>query len=220
MEKLKNKKVIYLVAVLIILVGIIVTCIWKTNFSLEYVEHTRIDVYFGKEYNIGDLKQIAEEVFPNEKIAYQEIEYFHDAVAMNVKQVSDEQIVSLKEKVKDKFEIEEIDNQISMVTVPHYRIRDMVKPYIVPMIITTLIIFAYVGIRYLNLGIFKVIGTLCIRLIVSEAVFASIIEITRIPVGIYTIPVAILVYLFVTVFTVTGYENQSKTKKQQEKKKK
>ncbi len=220
MEKLKNKKVIYLIAVLIILIGIVATCIWKTNFSLQYSEHSRIDIYIGKEYHLEDLKQIAKDVFPNEKIDYQEIEFFHDSVAMNVKQVSDEQMATLKEKVKDKFQLEEIDNNISVVTVPHYRIRDMVKPYIVPMIITTLITFAYVGIRYLNLGIFKVIGTLLIRLIVSEAVLASIIEIVRIPVGVYTMPVAILVYLFVIIFTMTEYEDQSRRKKQEEKKKK
>jgi len=220
MEKLKNKKIIYLIAVLIILAGIVVTCIWKTNFSLEYSEHARIDIYIGKEYHLEDLKQIVKEVFPNEKVNYQEIEFFHDSVAMNVKQVSDEQMETLKERVKDQFQLEEIDHNISIVTVPHYRIRDIVKPYIVPMIITTLIIFAYVGIRYLNLGIFKVVGTLLIRLVVIEALLASVIEIVRIPVGMYTMPIAILVYVFVTIFTVTEYENQARRNKQEEKKKK
>lgn len=220
MEKIKNVKVIYLVAILVILAGIIVTCIWKTNFSLEYREHVRIDVYFGKEYNMDDLKQIAEEVFPNKKIEYQEIEFFHDSIAMSVEKASDEQIALLKEKVKDKFEIEKIDNQVSVINIPHYRVRDMVKQYIVPMIITTIMILAYVGIRYLNLGIFKVVGTLFIRLMVSELVLASVIEILRIPVGMYIVPVAILVYLFITTLTVTGYETQSKKEKQQGKKKK
>lgn len=220
MEKIKNVKAIYLVAILVILAGIIVTCIWKTNFSLEYREHVRIDVYFGKEYNMDDLKQIAEEVFPNQKIEYQEIEFFHDSIAISVEKASDEQIALLKEKVKDKFEIEEIDNQVSVINIPHYRIRDMVKPYIVPMMITTIMILAYVGIRYLNLGIFKVVGTLFIRLMVSELVLASVIQIIRIPVGMYIVPVAILVYLFITTLTVTGYETQSKKEKQQGKKKK
>ncbi len=219
MEKLKNKKVIYLITVLIILLGIVVTCIWKTNFSLQYSEHSRIDIYIGKEYHLEDLKQIAKDVFPNEKIDYQEIEFFHDSVAMNVKQVSDEQMAILKEKVKSKFELEEIDSKISVTTIPHYRIRDMVKPYIVPMMIATLIIFAYVGIRYLNLGIFKVIGTLLIRLIISEAVLASMIEIARVPVGMYTMSVVILVYLLVTTFTVTQFDNELKKKKVQQEKK-
>lgn len=219
MKKIKNPKIVYLIAILVIIVGIIVGCVWKTNFSLMYAEHTRIDVYLGKQYNLDELKQITEEVFPNQKIAYQEIETFQDSIAISVEYVSDEQLELLKEKIQEKYEIEDIDSSIMTTTVPHYRIRDMVKPYVVPMVITTLIILAYVGIRYLNLGIFKVIFTLVIRLVVSEAVLASIIEIVRIPVGIYTIPVAILIYIFVTISTVVGYENEASQKREKEKKK-
>lgn len=219
MKKIKSPKIIYLVAVLIIIVGIIVTCIWKTNFSLEYSEHTRINVYIGKEFNIDDIKQIAEEVFEKKEIKYQNIEIFKDSIAINVKELNDEELALLKEKVKEKYEIEEIDSNITTMIIPHYRIRDIIKPYIVPIIITTIIILAYVGIRYLKLGLFTVIITLLIRLIVSEAVFTSIIQIFRIPVGVYTIPVAILVYILVTIVTVIGYENEATRKKEQEKKK-
>lgn len=219
MKKIKSPKIIYLVAVLIIIVGIIVTCIWKTNFSLEYSEHTRINVYIGKEFNIDDIKQIAEEVFEKKEIKYQNIEIFNDSIAINVKELNDEELALLKEKVKEKYEIEEIDSNITTMIIPHYRIRDIIKPYIVPIIITTIIILAYVGIRYLKLGLFTVIITLLIRLIVSEAVFTSIIQIFRIPVGVYTIPVAILVYILVTIATVIGYENEATRKKEQEKKK-
>lgn len=219
MKKIKSPKIIYLVAVLIIIVGIIVTCIWKTNFSLEYSEHTRINVYIGKEFNIDDIKQIAEEVFEKKEIKYQNIEIFNDSIAINVKELNDEELALLKEKVKEKYEIEEIDSNVTTMIIPHYRIRDIIKPYIVPIIITTIIILAYVGIRYLKLGLFTVIITLLIRLIVSEAVFTSIIQIFRIPVGVYTIPVAILVYILVTIATVIGYENEATRKKEQEKKK-
>lgn len=219
MEKIKNPKIIYLVAALIIIVGIIVTCIWKTNFSLEYSEHTRIDVYIGKEFNKDDMKQIAKEVFKDKEIKYQNIETFNDSIAINVKELNDEELTVLKDKVKEKYEIEEIDNNVTTMTIPHYRIRDIIKPYIVPMIITTIIILAYVGIRYLKLGAFTVIVTLLLRLIVSESVFASIIQIARIPVGVYVIPVAILIYILVTIVTLIGYENEATRKKEQEKKK-
>lgn len=219
MEKIKNPKIIYVVAILLIVVGIIVTGIWKTNFSLAYKEHTRIDMYFGKDYNMDDVKTIIGEVFPKEKVMYQEIETFHDSVAVHVGQASDEQLQMLKEKIKEKYGIEEIDSSVTTMTVPHYRIRDMVKPYVVPMIITTCILLAYVGIRYFHLGIFKVVGIILIRLIISEAVLASIIEILRIPVGSYIMPIAILVYILATILTVVGYENEASKKKEQEKKK-
>lgn len=220
MEKVKNVKIIYLIAVFVIIIGIVVTCIWKTNFSLLYRDHERIDVYVGKEYNLDDFKQIVKEVFPNEKPTYQEIEMFHDSIAIHVNQVSEEQLASFQEKVKEKYEIEEMESRIVTQTIPHYRIRDMVKPYVVPMLIITLIIVAYIGIRYFRLGVFKTIGILLLRLVVSEAVLASMIEILRIPVGISVIPVAILVYIFITILTVVGYENEVSRKKEQEKKKK
>lgn len=219
MEKIKNPKIIYLVAALIIIVGIVVTCIWKTNFSLEYTEHTRIDVYIGKEFNVEDIKQIAKEVFKDKEIKYQNIETFNDSIAINVKELNDEELTVLKDKVKEKYEIEEIDSSVTTMTIPHYRIIDIIKPYIVPMIITTLVILVYIGIRYFNLGIVKTVCTLLLRLIVSEAILASIIQIIRIPVGVYTIPVAILVYILVTIVTVVGYENEATRKKEQEKKK-
>lgn len=219
MEKIKNPKIIYLVAVLVIIIGIIVTCIWKTNFSLEYSEHTRINVYIGKVFNVEDIKQIAKEVFPNKEIKYQNIETFKDSIGINVKELNEEELALLKEKVKEKYEIEEIDSNVTTMTIPHYRIRYIIKPYIIPVVITTIIILVYVGIRYLKLGIFNVIITLLVRLIVSEAVFISIIQILRIPVGVYTIPIAILIYILVTIATVVGYENEATRKKKQEEKK-
>lgn len=220
MEKIKNPKIIYLIAVLIIIVGIIVTCIWKTNFSLEYSEHTRINVYIGKEFNVEDMKQIVKDVFKNKEIKYQNIETFNDSIAINVKELNDEELTVLKDKVKEKYEIEEIDSNVTTMTIPHYRIRDIIKPYIVPMVITTIIILAYVGIRYLKLGAFIVTIKLLVRLIVSQAVFASIIQILRIPVGVYMVPVAILIYILTIMATVIVYENEATRKKEQEEKNK
>ena len=200
--------------------GIVATCIWKTNFSLEYSEHTRIYLYLGKEYNLEDIKQIANEVFGDTTVEYQKIENFNDSIAIIVKQVSDEQLTILKEKVKEKYEIAKVEEAVKSTLIPHYRLLDIVKPYIIPMIITTLIILAYVGIRYMKLGIFKVILTLAINLGLSEATLVSIIEICRIPVGSYFMPAILVVYILVTILTTAKYEKSLILKKQQESKKK
>lgn len=219
MERVKNPKIIYLIALILIILGIIVTCIWKTNFSLAYREHTRIDVYIGKDYNLEDMKVIVTEVFPKQEISYQEIETFHDSLGIHVSTVTEEQLVNFKEKVKEKYELENIDNSVVTTTVPHYRIRDMIKPYILPMGIATVIILVYAGIRYLKLGVYQVMGILFLRMLVSQGVLVSIIQIARIPVGVYTIPVGILVYILVTILTLIGYENKIMRNKEQEKKK-
>ena len=64
----------------------------------------------------------------------------------------------------------------------------------------------------------KVIGVLLLRIVVSEAVLASVIEITRIPVGIYTMPVGVFVYMIVCTFTMADYENKINRKMEEDKK--
>ncbi len=217
-EKLLNKKIIYIASVIVIILGIIVTCIWKTNVTLLDTNHTRIDIYIGKDHNKEEIEQIAKDTLGTKKIIFQEIETFNDSIAIHVKQANTEQIEALKSNIAQKYEIEDTENLIKITNIGNVRIRDMIEPYIVPIIIATIIISIYIGIRYFKLGIVKQVLILLLRLLVSEALLLSIIEITRIPVGTYTILLAILVYIVVIIFTIIGYENQlniAKDKKKQ-----
>lgn len=215
-----SKKLVYVVAVLIIIIGMIVTYLCRTNFSLEYAEHTRIDLYLDKSYEMKDIKQIGKEVFGEKEVIYQKIETFNDAVALNVKDLTEEERTSLEQKIREKYEISEDTNILETTQIGHLRVRDLVKPYIIPMIMTTLIILAYVGIRYINLGVFKTIFTLFIRLVLAQGVFVGILEITRLPIGSYIIPVGLGIYFITTIATVAGYEKELGSKKQEDEKKK
>ncbi len=218
-ELLKNKKLIYIVIALIIIIGIISIFVLRLNFTLMYSEHTRINVYLGKNYELQDIKQISQEVFGDQEIIYQEIETFHDSLAITVKQATEEQITNLETKLKEKYEIDSEEEILQVNEVGHLRGRDIVRPYIIPMIISTLVILAYVGIRYLNLGVFRTTFTLFLRLIISEALLLSVIAIGRIPIGIYTMPVAIILYLLVIIYSITGFEKKLAKKNMEESKK-
>ena len=95
-----------------------------------------------------------------------------------------------------------------MNKIGHLRGRDIVKPYVVPMLIATIIVLVYIGIRYSKLGVLKTVSTLLLRLIVTETLLLSIIAIFRISIGVYTMPVAILLYMGVILFTTISYENK------------
>ena len=218
-ELLKNKKLIYIVIALIIIIGIISIFVLRLNFTLMYSEHTRINVYLGKNYELQDIKQISQEVFGDQEIIYQEIETFHDSLAITVKQATEEQITNLETKLKEKYEIDSEEEILQVNEVGHLRGRDIVRPYIIPMIISTLVILAYVGIRYLNLGVFRTTFTLFLRLIISEALLLSVIAIGRIPIGIYTMPVAIVLYLLVIIYSIIGFEKKLAKKNMEESKK-
>lgn len=218
-ELLKNKKLIYIVIALIIIIGIISIFVLRLNFTLMYSEHTRINVYLGKNYELQDIKQISQDVFSDQEIIYQEIETFHDSLAITVKQATEEQITNLETKLKEKYEIDSEEEILQVNEVGHLRGRDIVRPYIIPMIISTLVILAYVGIRYLNLGVFRTTFTLFLRLIISEALLLSVIAIGRIPIGIYTMPVAIILYLLVIIYSIIGFEKKLAKKNMEESKK-
>lgn len=205
---MKNKMISYIVIALIILVGIAAIFAFKLNFTLMYSEHTTINVYLGKAYNLQEIKQIVEETLGKQETIYQEIETFGDSLAITVKEATDEQVSNLEAKLKEKYEIESTEQILQTNKIGHLRGRDIVKPYIVPMLISTIIILIYIGIRYIKLGTIKVVLTLLLRLAVSEALLLSIIAIIRIPIGVYTMPVAILLYMGVILFTAISYENK------------
>lgn len=205
---MKNKMISYIVIALIILVGIAAIFAFKLNFTLMYSEHTTINVYLGKAYNLQDVKEIVEETLGKQDTIYQEIETFGDSLAITVKEATDEQIANLESKLKEKYEIETTEQILQTNRIGHVRGIYIVKPYIVPMIIATIIVLIYIGIRYIKLGTIKVVFTLLLRLVALEALLLSIIAICRIPIGIYTMPIAILLYMGIILFTTVSYENK------------
>lgn len=218
-KTIKNKIILYIVIALIILVGISSIFAFKLNFTLMYSEHTTIKVYLGKAYNLEDIKPIVEETLGKQQTVYQEIETFGDSLAITVKEATDEQISNLELKLKEKYEIESTQTIIQTNKIGHLRGRNIVKPYVVPVLIGTVIVLVYIGIRYAKLGTLKVVLTLLLRLVVSEALLLSIIAIFRIPIGIYTMPIAMLLYIGVILFTTISYENKLQKKIANEKSK-
>ena len=217
MEKImKNKKIFYGVCIAVIIIGIIVTYFLRLNFSLEYSENIRIDLYIGKGYSLTDIKQIAEDVFKTKQIMYRPIEDFSEAVSITVREASDEQIENLKAKIQEKYELENTDSLIEKQTIGHFRGRDIVKPYLFPFAIATIIILVYMAAKYHKLGIGKTVLKSAFWIIITQVILLSLIAITRVPIGKLTISMVLIVYIL-TLLGITNYfEKKDKEKKQEE----
>lgn len=209
------KKIVYIVLALVIIAGAIIIPTIGFNKDLTYSKHTEIKVLLGKEYNKNEIIEIVKEVIPNEKFKISEVEVFGDAFIIKTKKISNEQLDNLKQKISEKYQIEDMSNIISTSKVGNTRIRDIIKPYRVPASIVTLIIVAYIGIRYNKLGLANVIITELVTLIMSELVFVCIMAITRCPVNRLFVPAVISVYTAVVIITNVFFE---KTLKQIEQK--
>lgn len=215
----KKKKILYTVIALIIVVGILITCIWGFNVNISYTEHKQVDIYIGKEFNSEDINKIAKEVLGKQEIRVQKVEVYEDMVSINAKEITNEQLEQINQKINEKYELENKADSLTITSVPKIRLLDKIKPYIIPAIISAVIIIVYSVIRYRKIGVLKLLISLVKSLILPQAIYFSILAITRLPICRLTMPVA-LVILVVTLFVEYNNLEKAKDKKDLETKKK
>ena len=212
----KKSKIIIAVIALIIIIGIIITVTVGLNFDLRYQESKKIELYLESDFNISDIKQITDEVMPGEKVIIQKVEVYEDTVSITAKDITDEQKQSLIDKVNEKYGTELSADSTEVKTIPNTRGRDIIKPYIVPFAIATLIILLYMAVRYRKLGVIKTLVKTVVISVVAQATLLSVMAITRIPIGIVTIPLVITVYLLTLIGLTSYFEKQLINKNKEE----
>ena len=204
--KQRNKKIIAIaILALIILAGIVVVNILGFNKQLEFKQGQSIDVYVRKEIDEKKIKEIANEVLGKENMV-QLVEIYKDMVTIRAEQITEEQKNNIVNKIKENYEFEQTAEETVINTVPATRILDMYKHYVVPMLISGVIILAYMLIRYNKEGIIKVLLRTILIPIIAELVLLSLIAITRVPLGVYTPILVIIVYLASIVFVTKKNE--------------
>ena len=204
--KQRNKKIIAIaILALIILAGIVVVNILGFNKQLEFKQGQSIDVYVRKEIDEKKIKEIANEVLGKENMV-QLVEIYKDMVTIRAEQITEEQKNNIVNKIKENYEFEQTAEETVINTVPATRILDMYKHYVVPMLISGVIILAYMLIRYNKKGIIKVLLRTILIPIIAELVLLSLIAITRVPLGVYTPILVIIVYLAGIVFVTKKNE--------------
>lgn len=214
----RNKKtlIIEILIALIILIGIIITLIFGLNYDLKYQASKNIELYIEKEFEVSDIRAITNEVMPNQQVLIQKVEIFEDTVSIISKDITEEQKSNLITKINEKYGTELSTENVNIVDIPHTRGRELVKQYIKPLIISTLIILIYFVIRYYKLIwpliITRTVGTL----IIVQALLLSIIAITRVPVGKITMSISIFIYIL-TLFLISNvFEKELKQIRQNE----
>lgn len=214
--KQKSTKILIALIAVILIAGTIVIFAKGLSFDMKYQEHYRVEVNLGKEFNKKDIKQITNEVFGKQKINIQAIEVYKDAVSITTTQITDEQKTDLIAKLNEKYETKIEASNIQIEYMPHIRGREILKPYVIPFIITTIIILAYFAIRYVKLNSLKVLVQSTCIIILAQLILLGIMAITRMPIGIFTIPFVLIVYIISTYICVEKFEDELNKKIQKE----
>lgn len=207
----QNKNKIGLVVILLIIIAGIAMMVMKGfAFDLKYQDTKRVEIALGGTFSIEDVRAITKDVFGNEPVMLQKVEVFEDAVSITAKNITDEQKQGIIDRVNEKFGTEVKAEEVDIITVAHTRARDLLKPYIFPFAVATIVILVYMAIRYHSLSSIKVIAQTLAIVILSQAVLFSIMAITRIPIGRLTIPLVLVVYLLSLIGCTNRFEKMRK----------
>ena len=206
---MKKKNVIILaIAMIIVIAGVIVASTIGFNKQLRYQDSQKIDIYVASEVDVDKIKSIANEVLGKQNMV-QTIEIYQDMVTIRAKSISDEQKDSIVNKIKENYEFEQTAEKTEIKDIPATRIRDMFKKYVLPFVLSFIIILVYMVVRYRQKGILNVFAQTMAIPVLCEILLISLIAITRIPVGVYTTTLVLVVYLASITYTVIKVEKQA-----------
>lgn len=148
---MKNKTVtLSIVIVVIIILGILFTSIFRLNSNLLYKAHKQIDISIGKEFENEDILNIIKEVTENRQVVVQKLEVYEDMVSISIEDISDEELESLNTKINEKYELENtLANSVKVTKIPQVEFIDYIKEYIMPTIVACVIVLIYLAIYIL-----------------------------------------------------------------------
>ena len=200
----KKSKIISIILIIIFIIAIVLTGIRGLNVDLNYSEGVSILFNLNQQFNTKDVESLAREVWPDGQIIVQKVEVYDETALIKVSSVNDEQITNLINKINEKYGLELGQSDISVQYNSNVKIRDIVTPYIVPMLITTALIVVYYSIRFRGV---KEILDLLIKLIFAEGILYSIYAIVRLPIDVLTMPIGMLVFAGVTIYVTIKHES-------------
>ena len=189
------KKVMQIILICLMIIGIIVISTVGFNVGIKYSENMQINIYIGTEFNVLDIKKIAKEVFNNKKVLVQQVELYKDMVQITVKNATEDEINNLNNKINEKYNIGNNREDLTVTNNPNIRLRNIIKPYIMPIALVSILTIVSAMIVYRKLGIWKILYETTITIVGFQAILSSLYALTRLPINRLTEVIAMIVYI-------------------------
>ena len=214
MKQLKDPKKIffYVAIILVIIAGIVMVAVKGFNVELRYKANKKVELAIGETVDVSKIQEKADEVFGKGKSIVQIVELFKDAVQVTAEEMTEEQKNGLVEKINELYPQEATEegkepeklldaSKVTIVSTENARLRDFLQPYVIPVLVVTVVILVYYAILYRELGVTKVLLKAVSTIVLSQLVLLSVFAITRFPMGRLTTPLMLLVYVTSLIYT-------------------
>lgn len=199
---LKNKKILPILVLIIVMIGVIVLAIKGMNYGLNYGNNTTIKMNLKLE---KETETIVKEVFGN-KYNIKTANNTEDNIIITVKTASEEQINTFISKINEKYDLSITNEDLEVTNNSKMKGKDIIRPYLAPAIITSIIVVLYFIIRYKNLGILKTLITTLLTIFGAQMIYLSVYAIARIPVNELAMPISMLILILSFITLVEIFE--------------
>lgn len=97
------KKKVYLVAILVILIGIIMVAVKGFNVNIRYRAHKVVYVPIDSEFEVKDIEKICKDVVGKKEFFVEKAGIYNDSALISIEDINDEQINEIRNKVNEKY---------------------------------------------------------------------------------------------------------------------
>lgn len=203
----QTNKLLLIIATIIVIVGAIFYLTKKFNMEENYLAREQIILSNNTGLDDAKIEEIAKSEL-NKKVTVNKVDRFGTTVQILADAITDEQKEKIVNKVNEDLALSISNDDVKITKISNTRIKDIIKPYIIPVIATSLAVLLYFAIIYNKLGIKKVLIKAICMPIATVAVYFSIIAITRIPFGRITLSFAIGIYAICITFVAICFKRQ------------
>ncbi len=204
---MKNK-LLYIILIIVIIVGAIVYKVKGVNKELNYSNRQEFEISAASTFDVSKVEEIAKSVITNRQIKVQKVERFENALEIISAEISEEEKENIINKINEEYN-ENISNEdVKITSVTATRIIDILRPYILPIIIAMVIVLLYFVILYNKIGITEVLTKGIILPILVELSYYAIIAITRIPFGRITNSIALGIFIVTIGMLAICFQNK------------
>lgn len=204
------KNIISVLLILFIIIGIWFTVKNGVNLGALYAEREQIGIELKTQFDAEDIRKITNDVFENDNQIIQKATVFEDTVVIQNKEITEEHKQKIVEKLNEKYNLEVKSEDIEIEKVGARNIEDDLQKYILPSIITLILITIYFGFRFKKLGFIRTIIRFLTTIIFVELLYFSILGISQIEIGILLAPIAFMLYMLVVLASVAVFESERK----------
>ena len=200
---LKFKTILLAISILVIIAGAVALYVAGFEKSIEYKAGTRIEIYIPEGYEKQDIINISKESFETDKILFSEIEKVNKVAGIKVTKYSEEELDTYINKIIEKYEIDKEEVEYYEIIVPETKISTIINPYVLPVILITVLSLIYVIIKnYKSNNKIKIPLKVLGILVITLSIYFSLISIFRLQISIYTMPLALAIYIVTLLIAV------------------